>query len=148
MVVSGWRTIRGVERDGMSLEAIGKAVPAFSSDPDASLITSWFDYLVGSAFPAFFGFHDHVIVFVIILLGAAASQAALIWVALSAVWDWNAFLSFSTRSWQKTHLVARAKSHDEGGALGILIAAAVPAAIAIFSANGVVYDFVLSLFSG
>lgn len=147
VAVLTWRAVTDVVRDGMSLQAIRDAVPSFSADPDSGLVASYFDYLVNSAFPSFFGFHEHVLPFTIALLLAGVAQAALIVVALSAVWDWNAFLSFRSGS-QRKHLVARAKSHDEGGVLGLLVAAAPLAAIAFLSANGVLYDMFLSLISG
>lgn len=146
VTVLTWRAMGDVVRDGMSLGAIREAVPSFSADSDESVVASYFDYLVNSAFSSFFGFHEHVLPFTIALLLAGVAQAALIVVALSAVWDWNAYLSFRSGS-QKKHIVARAKSH-EGGVLGPLVAAALLAALALLSAHGILYDMFLSLISG
>lgn len=148
VVVLTWRAIGSVAREGMSLDAIRGAVPPFSNDPTTGTMANYFGYLANSAFPAFFGVHDHVLAFVMFLVIAATAQAALCLIAVSAVWDWNAFLSFSSGSQQKRRLVSRARSHEEGGAIGLLLGAAILAAVAILSANGLLFDVFLNLSSG
>ncbi len=148
VAVLTWRAMGSLAHEGMSLDAIRGAIPAFANDPNTGTIANYFDYLANSAFPSFFGVHDHVLPFVMFLLIAATAMAALCLIAVSAVWDWNAFLSFSSGSQQKRHLVARAKSYNEGGAWGLLLGAVILAAVAILSANGFLFDFFLNLTSG
>lgn len=142
-----WRTIGDLRRDGMSVGSINDVMPAFSKNPDKSTLINYFDHVVDVVLPALFSIEAGLLPFVASLLLGAMAVAALCTFALSAVWDWNAYLSFSSGPRKKKNVVARARSHQEGGPVGLLVWAAAFAAVAIVSANGIPYDTFMGLTS-
>lgn len=143
-----WRAMGDLRRDGMSVGSINGVVPAFTEDPNQSMPGNYFDHVVDVVLPALFSIDEGLLPFVASLLLGAMAVAALCVFALSAVWDWNAYLSFSKGPREKKNVVARARSHQDGGPLGLLVWAAAFAAVAVVSANGIPYDTFISLTSG
>lgn len=142
-----WTTMGDLRRDGMSVGSINDVVPAFSENPDKGTLVNYFDYVVEVVLPSLFSIEAGLLPFVASLLLGAMAVAALCAFALSAVWDWNAYLSFSKGPRKKKNVVARARSHQEGGPVGLLVWAAAFAAVAVVSANGIPYDTFMSLTS-